>query len=70
MHAPKSIVELDDVGPRRSINFQIRHHLLAPKRPPFIKDCVREQRSPLARVGVGSDELQMMPRIRLMCGRE
>jgi hypothetical protein len=52
--------------PSGPINAQIHHHLLAPKRPPFIKNGMREQTPPFSGVTVGGDELQMMARVSFM----
>src|ERR1051325_4322388 len=59
-------MKLLHLQPRRTLDFQVHDHLLAPKRPAFVKDSMGEQATPFARMPVCRYELQMMARISLM----
>ena len=56
--APQGVVELLDPDPGGAIDFEIDHHLFAPKGPPFVEHSVGEETTPFARMAVGGDKLK------------
>ena len=63
---PERVVKLLELQPRRAVNAQVHHHLLAPERPAFVEDGVREEPPPTSGVAIGRDELKVMAGIRLV----
>src|SRR6267142_2539276 len=66
MTSPERVVQLLHFQPRRTIDFQIHHHLLAPQCPPLVKHRMRKKPPPFARMPIRSHKLEMMSRIRLV----
>ena len=57
---PEGVMQLDEPGVRCAVDFLIDAELLAPERPAFVKDGVREHAAQVARMTVLHDELQVV----------
>ena len=66
----RASLKLLDTEPRRTVNAEVHQHLLAPQRPAFVENRVREKAAPFPRMPVLDDELEMMPGIRLVRARQ
>jgi len=66
VRAPERVVELGEFGARTLDEAVVDGHFLAPHRPALVKNRMREEAAPTARVVVLDDELQVVARVALV----